>query len=142
MTDPSRPGCQPAPRLNDISTCWLRARDPAYLAARYALAIRRYLEALLKNAHDAEEVAQDFLLRVHEQGLDGADPGRGRFRDYLKKAVRNAALNFLRREQAPGRRALPLRPEGLADAAGPRAERQWLAEWRRGLLERAWQALE
>jgi hypothetical protein len=55
--------------------------------------------------------------------------------------VRNAALNFLRRKQAHCRSALPLRPEALADDA-PGAEEQWLAEWRRTLLDRAWQALE
>jgi len=138
MDEPSRPG----PALDQIGTCWHRVRDPAYFAASYGPAIRRYLEALLKNAHDAEEVTQEILLRVHEHGLGRASPERGRFRDYLKKAVRNAALAFLRKKQARGRSALPLRPEALADADEPGAERQWLAERRRCLLERAWQALE
>jgi RNA polymerase sigma factor (sigma-70 family) len=131
----------PEPPLDQISTCWRLVHDPAYIAASYGPAIRRYLHALLKNSHDAEEVTQDFLVRAHEQGLGRANPERGRFRDYLKKAVRNAALNFLRQKQAPGRSALPLKPEALADD-GPEAERRWLAEWRRGLLDLAWQALE
>jgi RNA polymerase sigma factor (sigma-70 family) len=142
MQQPYQAEPVPEPILDQISTCWHRVHDSAYVAASYERAIRRYLEALLKNTHDAEEVTQDFLLRVHEQGLGRARPERGRFRDYLKKAVRNAALNFLRRQRAPGRSALPLKPEVLADDAGPRAERQWLADWRRSLLERAWQALE
>src|SRR5262249_18135729 len=132
----------PEPVLDQIGTCWDLVSDPAYVAASYGPAISRYLEALLKNSHDAEEVTQDLLLRVHEQGLGGANPERGRFRDYLKKAVRNAGLNFLRRKQVHGRRALPLKPEVLADDADLRADQQWLAKWRRGLVKRAWQALE
>src|SRR5262245_38107249 len=142
MHEPSQTAPVPESFLDQIGTCWNRVHDPAYFVASYGRAIRRYLEALLKNTHDAEEVTQDFLLRVHEQGLGGADPQRGRFRDYLKKGVRNAALNFLRKKEAPGRAALPLRPEALADGAEDPAERQWLSEWRRGLMDRAWRALE
>src|SRR5262245_27390195 len=101
MHEPYQAEPTPESVLDRIGTCWQRVHDPAYFAASYGPAIRRYLEALLKNTHDAEEVAQDFLLRVHEQGLGRASPERGRFRDYLKKAVRNAALSFLRKKQAP-----------------------------------------
>lgn len=132
----------PTSALDQIATCWGRLRDTAYFAACYCPAIRCYLEALLKDAHDAEEVAQDFLLRVHVQGLAGANPERGRFRDYLKKAVRNAALNYLRQKHATRRCTLSLEPEWLADTADLQTDQRWLAEWRAALLDRVWQALE
>src|SRR5262249_11514793 len=65
-----------------------------------------------------------------------------RFRDYLKAAVRNAALNFLRRNRA--RRAVgsdifaAAVPNQIMDAA----DRAWAEEWRRCLLDRAYRALK
>src|SRR5262249_23128338 len=142
MMNPSHEEPTPATPLDQVSTCWNRVRDPAYFVDFYAPAIVRYLEALLKDPHDAEEVAQDFLLRVHQQGLRNATPERGRFRDYLKKAVRNAALNFLRSKHATHRTALPLKPEALSDAAEFSTDQRWLAEWREALLDHVWTALK
>jgi RNA polymerase sigma factor (sigma-70 family) len=139
---PSQEEPIPATDLDQFSTCWNRVRDPAYFVSSYAPAIVRYLEALLKDTHDAEEVAQDFLLRVHQQGLRNATPERGRFRDYLKKAVRNAALNFLRSKHATHRAALPLKPEVLSDAAELSTDQRWLAGWREALLDHVWKALK
>ena len=45
--------------------------------------------------HDADEVLQELLVWVTERGFAGADPARGRFRDYLRAAVRNAAFRHL-----------------------------------------------
>jgi Sigma-70 region 2 len=142
MSQPSQAEPIPGSILDQIGTCWHRIYDLPYFATSYGQAIRRYLEAFLKNTHDAEEVTQEFLLRVHQQGLANATPERGRFRDYIKKAVRNAALNFLRHEHAAHRAALPLQPEALCDAKGVQTEKRWLAEWRGVLLDRAWRALE
>src|SRR5262245_11605767 len=85
--------------LDLIATEWSQVHDSKHFMARYAVAVRRYLEALLKNAQDAEDVAQSFFLRVVEGGFDRANPERGRFRDYLKIGVRNAAVSFLRKQQ-------------------------------------------
>jgi RNA polymerase sigma factor (sigma-70 family) len=132
----------PGTFLDQVSTYWNRVHDPAYFVTSYAPGIVRYLEALLKDRHDAEEVAQDFFLRVHQQGLRNATPERGRFRDYLKKAVRNAALNFLRSKHATHRTALPLKPEALSDAAELSTDQRWLAGWREALLDHVWKALK
>jgi hypothetical protein len=104
--------------------------------------MQRYLCALLRNPDDAEEVLQDFLLRVVRHGFVRARQERGRFRDYLKVAIRNAALNHLRRR----RPSVPA-GDGIAwvptlDDAETVAEREWVAQWRRCLLDRAWRALE
>jgi RNA polymerase sigma factor (sigma-70 family) len=141
MNQPPQAGPIPGSILDQIGTCWHRIYDLPYFATSYGRAIRRYLEAFLKNTHDAEEVTQDFLLRVHQQGLANATPERGRFRDYIKRAVRNAALNFLRHKHAAHRAALPLQPEALRDSKDLPTEKRWLAEWRGVLLGRAWRAL-
>jgi RNA polymerase sigma-70 factor (ECF subfamily) len=140
---PAEPHGPARTRIEDISTRWSAVSDPAQFVMRYGPAVVQYLEAILRDRHDAEEVAQDFLLRVVRGGLAGVDPERGRFRHYLKAAVRNSAIAHLRK-----RRSRPLsdaEAAGLADP-GPtpeqEAERAWLDEWRQCVLNRVWRALE
>src|SRR6202007_2755458 len=87
-------------RLDDISTEWEVVRDPPRFVLRYAPAIQRYFRGLIKNRHDAEKVSQDFFLRVSQQCFVHTRKEGGRFRDYLKAAVRHAALSFLKRHHA------------------------------------------
>jgi RNA polymerase sigma factor (sigma-70 family) len=136
-----RPSPGPIVRLNEITTVWSVVHDPSQFVLRYSPAIQRYLAALIPNCHDREEVAQDFFVRVVRHGFFRACHDRGRFRDYLKTAVRNAARNFLRRKQVenPGDSGLF---ESLADdAAQSAAEQEWVDQWRRCLLGRACRAL-
>jgi RNA polymerase sigma factor (sigma-70 family) len=125
--------------LAQISTCWPTIQNPVQFVMRYAPAIRKYVAALVRNPHDAEEVAQDFLVRVLDKGFCPENVSRGRFRFYLRAAVRNVALSHLRR-----RRQAQLSDEQLAALADrePAAEQEWTSEWRSCLLERSWQALE
>jgi hypothetical protein len=126
--------------LPEIATQWELVRDPAHVVMRYAPAIRRYFGVLIRNDHDADEAAQDFFLRIMRGGFSRARQERGRFRDYLAKSVRNAALNFLRNQRGPRAARVPL-PAALS-SEGPSAEdREWLLGWRRCLLRRAWRAL-
>jgi RNA polymerase sigma-70 factor (ECF subfamily) len=127
--------------LEHISTHWGVVGDPLQFVLRYAPAVRRYVRALVKNEHDSEDVVQDFLLRSVRRPFVPEQIRRGRFRDYLKAVLRNAALSHFRRTAS--------RPnivsEGLALVAiegDDTADREWLAEWRGCLLRRAWQALE
>jgi len=129
-------------RLEDISTEWVIVRDPAQFVLRYAPAIQRYFGALIKNRHDAEEAAQDFLLRVTQHGFVRTRDERGRFRDYLKAAVRNAALNYLRRNRASRSVDSSALQTALPERAQVAADQAWLAEWRQCLLDRACRALE
>jgi RNA polymerase sigma-70 factor (ECF subfamily) len=131
----------PVPSLEDISTRWPLLRDPVQFVMRYAPAIRKYLEAILHNASDADDVAQDFLLRGLQRGFVRTEDLRGRFRYYLKRAVRNAALTHLQRRQCP---AAGLDTDDLPDPHEDEsaAEEQWLAQWRACLLDRALQALD
>jgi hypothetical protein len=129
-------------RLEDISTEWVIVRDPAQFVLRYAPAIQKYFAALIKNRHDAEEAAQDFFLRVTQHGFVRARDDRGRFRDYLKAAVRNAALNYLRRNRAPKSVDSSALQTALLERAQVVEDQAWVAEWRQCLLDRACRALE
>jgi DNA-directed RNA polymerase specialized sigma24 family protein len=147
------PGADEASRLDAISTqsslLEQAHRGPASaamparnaLVMRYRKAIRGYLGALLQNDGDADELAQEVVVKMLQGGFAGFRSERGRFRDYLKAAVRNAALCHFRRRGTSAH--VELDAEGLADSAGPdpRSDETWLADWRRSLLEGARQAL-
>lgn len=128
--------------LNQITTRWPLITDPAQFVLRYATAIRRYLSAIIRDPHDLEDVIQDFLARVIERGLVEQGAVRGRFRDYLKTAVRNAALAHLRRR--PAVQAADGQMEAVPDAAdsSEAADREWAAEWRATMLGQALEKLE
>jgi hypothetical protein len=127
-------------RLPEIATQWELIHSPAHVVKRYAPAIRRYFGVLLRNEHDADEASQDFFLRIMQGGFSRARQERGRFRDYLARSVRNAALNFLRGRGRPAaaRTALPVAL--AAEDPGP-DDREWLRGWRHCLVQRAWRAL-
>lgn len=140
MSDARPSGLDGNEKLDLIPTDWSIVVDSNRFLLRYAPAIRSYMHALLDDIQDAEDVAQDFFVRVVERGFKQARPYRGRFRDYLKIAVRNAALSHLRRKrQTACATALVSLPAADPSAA---ANREWLEAWRACLLERAWQALE
>jgi hypothetical protein len=126
--------------LDQIETDWSLVHEPAHLVMRYAHAVQRYLYALIKNKHDAEEVAQDFFLWVSQHGLPRIRQDRGRFRDYLKKVVRNNALNFLRRK-CPCEASADLLHVPAPEDARDIPDQEWVIQWRRCLLKRAWRRL-
>ena len=125
--------------LEQISTCWPMINNPVQFVMRYARAIQKYVTAIVRNPHDAEEVAQDFLVKVFDKGFCPENVSRGRFRDYLKSAVRYVAISHLRK-----RRSTELSEEMLASIIQPDsdADRAWSSEWQSCVLERTWQSLE
>jgi hypothetical protein len=111
------------------------------LALRYRTAIRRYLGALVRDEHEADDLAQEVQRRLLNGDFAAADPGRGRFRDLLKVAVRNMVRTRWSSKQRRAEKSLDL--ARLADEAdGPLAEKVLNATWRRSLLELAQAALE
>jgi hypothetical protein len=140
MDDRTQP---PKPRraIEDISTHWPLIRDPAQFVLRYAPAIEAYLGALVRDPHAVEEITQDFLLHVVERGLIPEENLRGRFRHYLKMAIRNAAVTYYRRRRPQSLNDEALRALPAADAPDP-ADEEWLREWRRCVLDRVWERLE
>lgn len=130
---------QPPSMIEHISTCWPMIRNPVQFVMRYAPAIRSYLGVLVRNPHEADDVAQDFLTRVVDKGFCPNEDLRGRFRDYLKAAIRYAAISHLRRK-LPAQVSVHqldtlIQPDSEGDCP-------WETDWRTCLLDRVWQALE
>jgi RNA polymerase sigma factor (sigma-70 family) len=128
-------------RLDQLSTHISTLKSAERFFARYGSALRAYLNAILRDPAAAEEVLQELVLAMLRRG--GADtwPGRGRFRDYLKTAARNAAITYLRKQ---GRQPAAA---DLAVYADPRssddmADRELRSAWQRCVIDRANQKLE
>src|SRR5579885_3320411 len=88
---------------------------------------------------------QERFLKVYGPAVHGYlqrfDPGRGRFRWYLKTVLYHLVVDYQRRRRGPE----PLDPERHAPAVAPPSEfesdREFTAAWRAELLGRAWEAL-
>jgi hypothetical protein len=128
--------------LDEISTDWDLIHDSGQFVRRYKPAMEQYLLALVKNSHDAEDILHDFLLRVLKHGFVRVHREGGRFRDYLKIAVRNAALNYLQRKPKPKKGAMKPLLVPAADLTQSATDQEWTAYWRQALLERVWKALQ
>src|SRR3954468_13759997 len=109
--------------LADVATHWSRvlqaqgtqgdaARNE--LLVRYHEAVLRYLRAELRDEHAAGQVFSDFAVRVLEVDsfLKRADPGRGRFRDYLKAVLRRMVIDHYRGKGRDQKRRAELTPGG------------------------------
>jgi DNA-directed RNA polymerase specialized sigma24 family protein len=141
-------------RLDEIATDWslLRlahqhsvtgagpARDA--LALRYNAAIRGYVGALVKDPQDADELAQEALVRILRGDFARADPQRGRFRDFLKVAVHNLVRTYWSRKQRRAGKDVDVARLADAGAPDPLSEAEWTARWQRSVLQLTWSALE
>jgi RNA polymerase sigma factor (sigma-70 family) len=138
-------------RLEAISTRWSVLRQAhegtattagearQTLVLRYSPAVRRYVGALLRNDEEADDLAQDVVLRLLSGDFAGADPQRGRFRDLLKVAARNMVRNHWQRQKRRRPAELDVATLGAAEEHddGP-----WLSAWRRSVLDLAWNDLK
>jgi RNA polymerase sigma-70 factor (ECF subfamily) len=139
------------PQLGEIETIWsdiLQARSDepddaraarCRLVYRYTGAVRRYLLDALRDPDAADELAQEFALRVLRGDFSRADPCRGRFRDFVRTAARNLFYDHFRRHKARSSKQLPLDDLDPADPRdeGEEADRRFLEIWREQLLQRA-----
>jgi len=140
-------------RLDEINTRWSLMRmavaasftdsGPARqsLVLRYNSAIRNYIGALVHNQQDADDLAQETLIRILRGDFSGADPQRGRFRDLLKVAVRNMARTFWSKQQKRAGAPVDLSLLG-DDSQNEEAEQAWQATWQNAVLSMTWRSLE
>src|SRR5262245_3629486 len=141
-------------RLSRIQTLWTlvrRAHDgPAdavrdaqqQLLDRYGGAVRRYLRGVVRDVDAAQDLFQEFACRLLKGDLHGADPERGRFRQYVK-----GVLFHLVADHHQAKKRQPAMVENVPEPAmGPPSmadlDRDLVQSWRDELLARTWQALE
>jgi DNA-directed RNA polymerase specialized sigma24 family protein len=141
-----------ASRIDAIATHWSLVREAhaagkpqnatmarQVLVLRYARAIRRYIGGIVKNTTDADELAQDVILRLMAGDFAGADPNRGRFRDLLKTAIRNMVHNHW----AKANRRRPVDVDlALVESDSGGLDAEWDNAWRQTVLDHAWAALK
>src|SRR5215472_13067240 len=97
-------------RLSQILTHWedlgqvhggmLPALDAARqrLLRRYSPAVYSYLIGAVRDADVADDLFQEFALRLMRGAFRRADPRRGRFRDFLKTALGHLVTDHYRRQ--------------------------------------------
>src|SRR5690242_2756490 len=97
--------------LNRITTLWSVVRRAhqgseqevaaaqQQLLQRYSKSIYRYLLGAVRNPDVADELAQEFALRLIRGDFRGVDPGRGRFRDFVKGVLFHLIADYHRRQQ-------------------------------------------
>jgi RNA polymerase sigma-70 factor (ECF subfamily) len=109
----------------------------------YGGAARRYLLGALRDPHAADDLFQEFACQLLNGQLRGADPARGRFRDYVKGMLCHLLADHHRQQQ---RRPVGLTEEppasGPDDATGAEEDRAFREVWRSELLARAWAGLQ
>jgi len=140
-------------RLSQIATNWALIRkahgessDEARMAqARlfecYQRAIYSYLVKSLRSFDAAQEVIEEFAIRLVQGRFRGVDPERNRFRDYLKTTLIRMLIDY-RRAAARGPREVNLDTAALAEVAENTNEAATFdATWREELLNRTWEAL-
>jgi RNA polymerase sigma factor (sigma-70 family) len=108
------------------------------LLVRYHEVVFRYFRAKLRDAHLAQELYSNFTLRLLETDalIRRADPDRGPFRRYLRRALRNMVRDHFRRQRT--RKVEPL-PDDVAEDVC--TDDDFAREWRQELLNHAWKAL-
>jgi RNA polymerase sigma-70 factor (ECF subfamily) len=138
-------------RLEDIATEW-GLLDQAHgtaaesagaarnaLVMRYARAIRNFVGALVPDPQDADEVAQEVLVRLLRGQFAAASPERGRFRHMLAVAAHNLVRNYWQRKRRQAGVTFDL--SNLAEEPSREVEAEAAATWRQSMLDLAWKAL-
>ena len=112
------------------------------LMQRYCGAVYRYLLAAVRDSHTAADLAQEFALSFIRGDFKRADPGKGRFRDYVKTVLFHLVANFHRgKAKLPRVAASEIAEPAAADPAPFASDEDFLQRWREELLSQAWEAL-
>jgi len=133
-----------ADRIDAISTRWslLRLAHGTHpdttkarqmLVLRYSSAVRRYVGAIVRQGDDTDELAQEVVLRLMRGDFAGADPTKGRFRDFLKIAVRNMIQNHWAKSSRRKTEALAAEPL----SSDTERDQAWLGVWQKSVLDHA-----
>jgi RNA polymerase sigma-70 factor (ECF subfamily) len=136
-------------RLSRLATHWTllrRSQEQSQgaraaqeeLLARYRPAVHRYLLAVVRDAHVADDLAQEFCLKFVRGDFHRATPTRGRFRDYIKTVLYHLVTGHHRRRPFHlSESASALEAAAAETPSTPSFDESWRTE----LLERAWNEL-
>ena len=141
-------------RLSKITTLWSivgRAHGDDGDAARearqlvleqYGGAVRRYVLGALHNADAADEVFQNFAVQFLKGRLRGADPKRGRFREYLKGVLFRLVADHHRARAKQPMQIADDSPEAVDKSGAINDDDGFLKSWCDELMLQAWNAVE
>ena len=112
------------------------------LVLRYTGAVWRYLAWVLRDRDAAEELSQEFAVRVLRGDFRHADPKRGRFRDFVRVAASNLVHDYYRRRKTRPTTGSPDPPDPVVPTEpADELDAEFLKSWRMELISRAMAAL-
>ncbi len=140
-------------RLSGIDTQWSMVRKAheseasgkraqSQLIERYGLAIKRYLLASLRSEEGADEVFQEFALRLVRGDFKNADSHKGRFRSLIKTALYHLIIDYHRRNQRNKKLGTDSALEHVAAAEIQPIDESFSLAWRESLMQGAWSRLQ
>ncbi len=142
-------------RLSGIQTLWTLIRQAhagppdevrtarEKLLARYGNAVKRYLAGTVRDSNAADDLFQEFACRLIKGDLHGADPQRGRFRQFVKGVLFHLVADHHRKEKRRPALLGDNTPEPAVDPPSlEEMDRDFVRSWRDDVLARAWARLE
>jgi RNA polymerase sigma-70 factor (ECF subfamily) len=112
------------------------------LMLRYSGAVHRYLLKAVGDPEVAKDLNQEFSVKFLSGKFRTFDPSRGRFRDYIKRAVHNLMVDHFRKKEPARRLDTDLEATTMRDPGLVAFDRDFLTSWRQDLLDRAWDSLD
>jgi RNA polymerase sigma-70 factor (ECF subfamily) len=115
------------------------ARDRLF--GRYQPAVSRYLQAAVRDPHVADDLVQEFALRLARGDFQSVTPEKGRFRNFLRTVLIRLVIDHRRQTHRVVTGGTP-----VTDLVDPDPkldyDRAFVAVWRAELLEAAWARLQ
>ena len=142
--------------LSKIATSWTMVRNAneaetesrkmaqEQLLSIYSNSIRRYLLASLKDESAADEVYQNFALKLIRGDFSKADPSLGKFRSFVKTVLYRMMMDHHRSKKSKARQNELLDELAVDDSfeIEDSADAAFQKHWREGLLNFAWDQLK
>lgn len=147
---------QPESRLSKIQTDWdgVRAAHASHNGSGVELArekildqyfpcVKKYILGATYDPDLAEDLAQEFAVRFVRGDFRNVDPAQGRFRDYLKRSLRNLITDHFRKPAEHKLRTSIAAevPDRASDANFDSLDAEFQSNWRQQILHNAWECL-